>query len=101
MIGIDVLRRRAGALVVQGGYNFESFPMTDLSQKDISLRQARGHSWHSVERGLQMIATRRYPLHLMHTHDFSLQEADVAVRATGGQLVGGSRALHVSVLPWS
>jgi threonine dehydrogenase-like Zn-dependent dehydrogenase len=101
LIGIDVLRRRAGTLVVQGGYNFENFPMVDLSQKDIALRQARGHSWHSVERGLQMMATRRYPLHLMHTHDFTLQEADTAVRATGGQLVGGSRALHVSVLPWS
>jgi threonine dehydrogenase-like Zn-dependent dehydrogenase len=101
LIAIDVVRRRGGTIVVQGGASFADFPMTELSQKDITLRQARGHSWHAVERGLRLMATRRYPLHLMHTHDFSLAEADVAVRATGGLSIDATRALHVSVLPWS
>ena len=101
LIGIDVTKRRGGTIVVQGGFTFESFPMTELSQKDITLRQARGHSWHSVERGLQMMATHKYPVHLMHTHDFKLSEADEAVRATGGKMVDSNRALHVSVLPWT
>jgi threonine dehydrogenase-like Zn-dependent dehydrogenase len=101
MIAMDVAKRRAGTIVVQGGFNFADFPMQTLSQKDTTLRQARGHSWHSVERGLKMMATRKYPLHLMHTHDFTLDQADEAVRATGGKMIGANRALHVSVLPWS
>lgn len=101
MIAIDVVKRRGGTIVVQGNFTFPEFPMQKLSSQDTTLRQARGHSWHSVERGLKMMATRKYPVHLMHTHDFRLTEADEAVRATGGKMLDSSRALHVSVLPWS
>ena len=101
LIAMDVVKRRGGTIVVQGGFNYPDFPMTKLSQRDTTLKQARGHSWHSVERGLQLMATRRYPLHVMHTHDFSLDQADEAVRATGGKMIGANRALHVSVLPWT
>lgn len=101
LIALDVVKRRGGTVVVQGGFNFNDFPMPKLSQRDTTLKQARGHSWHSVERGLRMMATRKYPVHLMHTHDFTLDQADEAVRATGGKMVDKNRALHVSVLPWS
>jgi threonine dehydrogenase-like Zn-dependent dehydrogenase len=100
MVAIDVLRMRGGTMVVQGGQDFPDFPMAKLSDHYVTLKQARGHSYASVERGLQIMASGRFPLHLMRTHDFALADAAQAVRATAGDLVDGRRALHVAILPW-
>jgi len=101
MIAIDCLRMRGGTMVVQGGRVFENFPMNKLSDHYITLKQARGHSFASVERGLQIMEQKRYDLDLMHTHDFKLADADAAVRATAGDIVDGRRAMHVAILPWT
>lgn len=100
MVAIDVLRMRGGTMVVQGNQDFQEFPMVKLSDHYITLKQARGHSYHAVERGLQIMASQKFPLHLMHTHDFKLEDAARAVHATRGELIDGTRALHVAVLPW-
>ncbi|MBO0691518.1 MAG: zinc-binding dehydrogenase [Acidimicrobiaceae bacterium] len=100
-IAIDVLRTRGGTMVVQGGKEFPNFPMNRLSDKYITLKQCRGHSYAAVERGLQIMASGRFPLELMHTKDYPLAEAASAVRATAGELIDGkTRALHVSIRPW-
>jgi len=88
-------------MVVQGRQDIENFPMIKLSDHYITLKQARGHSYHAVERGLEIMAGGRFPLHLMHSQDFTLNEAATAVSATGGELIDGKRVLHVSILPWS
>ena len=100
-IAIDCLRMRGGTMVVQGGMVFENFPMNKLSDHYITLKQCRGHSYASVERGLQIMASKRWDLDLMHTHDFTLADSEMAVRATAGEPVDGRRALHVAILPWS
>ena len=100
-IAIDCLRMRGGTMVVQGGMVFENFPMNKLSDHYITLKQCRGHSYASVERGLQIMASKRYDLDLMHTHDFTLADSAQAVEATAGAEVDGRRALHVAILPWS
>jgi threonine dehydrogenase-like Zn-dependent dehydrogenase len=100
-VAVDVLKRRGGHMVVQGGRAIDGFPLDRLLAHYVTLQTARGHSYASVERGLQILSSGRFPLHLMHTHDFSLSEATRAVNATKGELVDGRRALHVAILPWS
>jgi len=100
LIAIDVLRTRGGTMIVQGEANFPDFPMTRISDKFITIRPARGHSYAAVERGLELIASDTVDLDLMHTHNFPLADALRAVRATEGELIDGVRALHCAILPW-
>jgi threonine dehydrogenase-like Zn-dependent dehydrogenase len=75
--------------------------MQRLLEKAITLHVARGHSYRAVERGLELLASGRYPLHLMHTHDFKLADAEQAIEATRGAHIDGRRGLHAAILPWS
>jgi threonine dehydrogenase-like Zn-dependent dehydrogenase len=100
LIAIDALRTRGGTMIVQGETAFPDFPMTRISDKFITIKPARGHSYAAVERGLALIAGHSLNLELMHTHNFPLASALAAVRATEGELVDGARALHSSILPW-
>src|ERR1019366_5368636 len=44
LIAIDALKTRGGAMVVKGGGTSATSPMGKLSNKYITLKQARGHS---------------------------------------------------------
>jgi threonine dehydrogenase-like Zn-dependent dehydrogenase len=70
----------------------------DLLARRLTLRPCRGHSYHAVELALQYIAAGRFPLHLMATHSFGLDETDLAIRTLGGE--GAPGAIHVTVMPW-
>jgi threonine dehydrogenase-like Zn-dependent dehydrogenase len=100
LVAIDVLRTRGGTMIVQGEANFPDFPMTRISDKYITIKPARGHSYAAVERGLALIAAGTADLDLIHTHNFPLADALGAVRATEGTPVDGVRALHCAILPW-
>lgn len=99
LLGIDALRRRAGTLVVQGELAaFPDFPLKKLTEKAITIRSARGHSYRAVELAIALLASKRFRLELLSTHEFGLAEADRAIRAVGGELE--DNVIHVSLLPW-
>src|SRR5206468_10588598 len=100
LLGIEALKRRGGAMVVQGEGNqeFPSFPIGRLTRKAITLKSARGHSYRAVELALRQLASHRFPLELMMTHTFGLADVHYAINSVGGQ--GAPGAIHVSVLPW-
>jgi threonine dehydrogenase-like Zn-dependent dehydrogenase len=99
LLGIDALKRRAGMLVVQGELAaFPDFPLKKLTEKAITIKSARGHSYRAVELALAQLASRRFPLELLTTHEFALGDVDRAIRAVGGELEDG--VIHVSLLPW-
>jgi len=100
LLGIEATKRRGGTMVVQaeGNQKFPDFPIGRLTRKGITLKSARGHSYRSVEMALQLLATKRFPLDLITTHRFGLNDVDYAIRSVGGQ--GASGAIHVSVMPW-
>ena len=103
LLGIDALKRRGGTLLVQGELAaFPDFPIKKVTEKAITIRSARGHSYRACELALEQLASRRFPLDRLSTHTFGLTDVDRAIRLVGG--VGGEGAdgvIHVSLLPWA
>jgi threonine dehydrogenase-like Zn-dependent dehydrogenase len=100
LLGVDALKRREGVMVVQGELAaFPDFPMKKLTEKCISLKSARGHSYRACELALEQLASGRFPLEKLSTHSFGLADADRAIRTVGGE--SGEDAVHVSLLPWA
>jgi threonine dehydrogenase-like Zn-dependent dehydrogenase len=99
LLGIDALKRRAGTLLIQGELAaFPDFPMKQLTEKAITIKSARGHSYRACELALAQLASGRFPLERLTTHTFGLGEVDRAIRAVGGE--EGDDVVHVSLLPW-
>jgi threonine dehydrogenase-like Zn-dependent dehydrogenase len=99
LLGIDALKRRAGTLLVQGELAaFPDFPLKKLTEKAITIKSARGHSYRAVELALAQLASKRFPLDLLTTHLFGLENVDRAIRAVGGEVE--EDVVHVSLLPW-
>src|SRR6266545_2027504 len=99
LLGIDALKRRAGTLLVQGELAaFPDFPLKKLTEKAITIKSARGHSYRACELALEQLASKRFPLELLTTHTFGLEDVDAAIRAVGGE--AGNGVIHVSLLPW-
>jgi threonine dehydrogenase-like Zn-dependent dehydrogenase len=100
LLGIDALKRREGTMVTQGELAaFPDFPLKKMTEKSISLKSARGHSFRSVELALGVLASGRFPLDRLGTHSFPLAEVDRALRVMGGET--GEDVIHVSLLPWA
>jgi threonine dehydrogenase-like Zn-dependent dehydrogenase len=99
LLGIDALKRRAGTMVVQGELAaFPDFPIKKLTEKAITIKSARGHGYRAVELAIAQLASKRFPLELLTTHEFGLAEVDRAIKAVGGQ--AEEDVIHVSLLPW-
>ena len=99
LLGIDALKRRAGTLLVQGELaKFPDFPLKKLTEKAITIKSARGHSYRAVELAIAQLTSKRFPLHLLTTHEFGLEDVDTAIRAVGGEI--GNGVVHVSLLAW-
>lgn len=99
LLGIDALKRRAGTMVVQGELAaFPDFPLKQLTEKAITIKSARGHGYRAVEQAIAQLASKRFPLELLTTHEFGLADVDRAIRAVGGEVE--EDVIHVSLLPW-
>jgi threonine dehydrogenase-like Zn-dependent dehydrogenase len=98
LVGIAALKRRGGTLLVQGELRtFPDFPIKTVTEKAITIRSARGHSYRACELALRQLASQRFPLDQLTTHTFGLSEVDRAIRSVGGD--GDPGVIHVSLLP--
>jgi threonine dehydrogenase-like Zn-dependent dehydrogenase len=99
LLGIDALKRRAGTLLIQGELAaFPDFPVKKVTEKAITIKSARGHSYRACELALAQLASGRFPLDRLTTHTFGLRDTDRAIRSVGGE--GEDGVIHVSLLPW-
>lgn len=98
LLGVDALKRRSGTLLIQGELaSFPDFPVKKVTEKAVTIKSARGHSYRSCELALAQLASHRFPLDLLTTHRFGLNEVDRAIRSVAGELDDG--VVHVSLLP--
>jgi threonine dehydrogenase-like Zn-dependent dehydrogenase len=100
LLGIDALKRRAGTLLIQGEMAaFPDFPVKKVTEKAVTIKSARGHSYRACELAVRQLASGRFPLDLLATHTFGLADVDRAIKAIGGQSEDED-VIHVSLLPW-
>jgi threonine dehydrogenase-like Zn-dependent dehydrogenase len=98
LLGIDALKRRAGTLLIQGEMAaFPDFPVKKVTEKAITIKSARGHSYRACELALAQLASNRFPLDLLTTHRYGLSDTDKAIRSVGGEF--GDGVVHVSLFP--
>jgi threonine dehydrogenase-like Zn-dependent dehydrogenase len=99
LLGIDALKRREGTLLIQGELAaFPDFPVKKVTEKSITIKSARGHSFRACELAVKQLASGRFPLRELATHRYGLGDVDRAIRAVGGEV--GEDVVHVSLLPW-
>jgi threonine dehydrogenase-like Zn-dependent dehydrogenase len=99
-VGLDALKPKAGTLVIQGNEmkTFPDFPIEKLTLKYVTIKSARGHSYKACEGALKQLASHRFPIEKALTHNYSLDQVDLAIRSVGG--TGDKDVIHVNVQPW-
>jgi threonine dehydrogenase-like Zn-dependent dehydrogenase len=91
------------ALAAKGAYLSlnglsQTVSVGDIKKKYLTVRAPRGHSFGSIELALRYIASHRWPLDEVCSHDFALADTHTAILATAGREVRD--AIHVTVDPW-
>ncbi len=95
---------RNGGTIVLGGLKGNA-PIPGFVSDRVVLKQLRiqgvgGHDHASVRAALALIASRRYPLHLLRTHVLPLDRAAAAIALLEGDGdVAGGAPIHVTLIP--
>jgi threonine dehydrogenase-like Zn-dependent dehydrogenase len=82
--------------VQQETAEFPNFPLGNLCNKYVTVKCARGHNYESCELALKQLNSDRFPLDLITTHRFGLEQTHDAIKAVGGS----GEVIHVSLMPW-
>ncbi|GAX90380.1 zinc-dependent alcohol dehydrogenase [Effusibacillus lacus] len=90
-----------GATVIFGSYKYQTisdFNIDMVVAKTLNLKGVRGHSYESVKMAIEFIASGKFPLRKMNSHDYPLHDTDKALKTAGGE--GEPSPLLVTVSPW-
>lgn len=83
---------------VKGMKPVPEFVSDKIVMKEISIRGAIGVTTSGYAAAIRLIESRRVPLEKMHTHNFKLTEAELAIRTLARQ-VPGDASIHSCLLP--
>jgi alcohol dehydrogenase len=90
-----------GTIVLAGTKGWKHIPdfVSDkIVLKEITLRGAIGVTSSAYRSAIRLIESRRLPLERMHTHDFPLRDAELAIRTLARE-VPGEDAIHCALFP--
>ena len=93
--------RAGGTIVLAGVKGFKPIPdfVSDLIVfKEITIKGAIGVTSSGYRKAIDLIEARSLPLELMHTHDFALEDAELAIRTLARQ-VAGDESIHSCLIP--
>ncbi len=93
--------RPGGTVVLAGVKGFKPVPnfVSDkIVMKEIRIRGAIGVTSSAYRNAIRLIETRRDALAAMHTHEFDLDQAELAIRTLARE-VEGEEAIHCSLHP--
>ena len=65
-----------------------SIATNDIVSKEIRFQGAWGHSFESAGQAIRLAEQKKYPLEKIISHEFSLEEAEMAVKAMGREIEG-------------
>ena len=84
--------------IVLAGPGDQEIPTRGFGRKLITMKWVQGSSFTAFELGLQVMASGRYPLGEISTHQFDLNHVNEAMRAFAGE-EGPTGVIHVSIRP--
>jgi threonine dehydrogenase-like Zn-dependent dehydrogenase len=90
-----------GRIVLAGVKGFKAVPdfVSDLVvAKEITIRGAFAVTSRAYEAAIRLIESGRVPLARMHTHDFPLEDAELAIRTLAGE-APGEGSIHSCLVP--
>jgi threonine dehydrogenase-like Zn-dependent dehydrogenase len=94
---------RVGGTVVlagmKGGKAVPNFVSDDLINRQITLVGVQAVDYPAYAEALEIIASGRYPLERMHTHDFPLEQAERAIRVLAREVSDGVDPVSVALRP--
>ena len=93
--------RMGGTVVLAGvkGFKTVSDFVSDLIvMKEITIKGAIGVTSSGYKKAIEMIERHKYPLELMHTHNFGLEEAELAIKTLARQ-IEGQESVHSCLIP--
>jgi threonine dehydrogenase-like Zn-dependent dehydrogenase len=93
--------RPGGTIVLAGVKGFKAIPefVSDkIVLKEIQIRGAIGVTSSGYRSAIRLIESGRLPLARLHTHDFSLREAELAIRTLARE-IPGEESIHSCLLP--
>jgi threonine dehydrogenase-like Zn-dependent dehydrogenase len=95
------MARPGGTIVLAGVKGFKAVDhfVSDLVvMKELTIRGAIGVTSRGYRQAIRLIESGRVPVELMHTHDFPLAEAELAIRTLAREIPGES-SIHSTLLP--
>ncbi len=92
------LAKIRGIVVMAGGAVAPAvgFDSDLLPRKEITMKGVRGRTGRDIKKSIALIESGKYPLHLLSTHKFSIEDAEKALKTVGGE--GDRDAIHVAVV---
>lgn len=90
-----------GTVVLAGVKGFKPVPdfISDLAViKEVTIKGAFGVTARAYEQAIKLIESGRVPLEKMHTHDFPLEQAELAIQTLAGE-AAGPPSIHSCLLP--
>ena len=90
-----------GTVVLAGVKGFKPIPdfVSDkIVMKEIQVQGAIGVTSSGYRSAIKLVESGRYPLERMHTHDFGLRDAELAIKTLARE-VDGDASIHSCLLP--
>jgi threonine dehydrogenase-like Zn-dependent dehydrogenase len=92
---------RKGGSVILSGYShsvLDGFKPDVIIDKALTIRGVRGRELGSVKKAIDLMKENHYPLNLLCSHKFSLEDTDLALRTFARQISSSGDSIHVSIL---
>ena len=93
--------RMGGTVVLAGVKGFKEIPgfVSDkIVMKEISIRGAIGVTSTGYRSAIRLIESGRIPMEAMHTHDFGLRDAELAIKTLARE-IPGDESIHSCLIP--
>jgi threonine dehydrogenase-like Zn-dependent dehydrogenase len=90
-----------GRVVLAGVKGFKEIPgfVSDkIVLKEITIRGAIGVTSSGYTNAIRLLESRRHPVEQMHTHDFALRDAELAIRTLARE-IEGEESIHSCLVP--
>jgi threonine dehydrogenase-like Zn-dependent dehydrogenase len=93
--------RMGGTVVLAGVKGFREIPgfISDkVVMKEVTIRGAIGVTSTGYANAIRLLERREYPVERMHTHDFPLRDAELAIRTLARE-IPGDESIHSCLVP--